>query len=64
LDRKDADIQDNDELTSTKGKIPMLRYYSVFNIDQTEGIPLPPSKETVNELWVCLGLGEKKRYKG
>lgn len=49
MDRKDTDTQDNDEHTSIKGKVPMLRYYSVFNIDQTEGIPLPPTKETINE---------------
>ncbi|NVN91927.1 MAG: DUF1738 domain-containing protein [Desulfuromonadales bacterium] len=46
LDNKSADIILND--TSTTGKIPLLRYYSVFNIEQTEGIPAPAPEETHN----------------
>jgi len=30
------------------GKIPMLRYYSVFNLEQTEGIEPPPTTVTIN----------------
>jgi antirestriction protein ArdC len=30
------------------GKIPLLRYYNVFNWCQTEGIPEPPKQEVVN----------------
>ena len=44
LDRKEATEGDN----STNGKIPMLRFYSVFNIEQTEGITPPPAEETHN----------------
>lgn len=46
LDRRDADDQEG---AVTNGKIPLLRYYSVFNIDQTEGIPIPEPLETVND---------------
>jgi len=45
LDRKDAPT---DGEHSTNGKIPMLRFYSVFNIEQTEGITPPPAEETHN----------------
>lgn len=45
LDRKDAPT-DGDN--STNGKIPMLRFYSVFNIEQTEGITPPPAEEAHN----------------
>ncbi|WP_243375516.1 zincin-like metallopeptidase domain-containing protein [Geotalea sp. SG265] len=44
LDRNDA--EDND---ATTGKIPLLRYYSVFNLEQCEGITAPKPLETVNE---------------
>jgi len=43
LDRKDADGADTDN-----GKIPMLRFYNVFNLEQTEGITAPPTLEIVN----------------
>ena len=42
------DKNDSDNETSTNGKIPMLRYYSVFNIEQTEGIEAPPTTESIN----------------
>jgi len=42
------DKNDSDDETSTTGKIPLLRYYSVFNIEQTEGIPAPEPEETLN----------------
>jgi antirestriction protein ArdC len=42
------DKNDSDNETSTSGKIPMLRYYSVFNIEQTEGIEAPEPIETHN----------------
>jgi antirestriction protein ArdC len=45
LDRKDTPIEGD---ISTNGKIPMLRFYSVFNIEQTEGITPPPAEETHN----------------
>jgi antirestriction protein ArdC len=45
LDRKDAPTEGD---SSTSGKIPMLRFYSVFNIEQTEGITPTPAEETHN----------------
>ena len=45
LDRNDAPSEGE---KSTNGKIPMLRFYSVFNIEQTEGITPPPAEETHN----------------
>ncbi|RNC64796.1 MAG: DUF1738 domain-containing protein [Desulfuromonadales bacterium] len=48
IDKKDADIQD-DEITGTKGKVPLLRYYSVFNLEQVEGIKAPEPKEVIKE---------------
>lgn len=47
LDKRDADTQVNE--TTTTGKIPLLRYYSVFNLEQCEGIKAPEPQETVNE---------------
>jgi antirestriction protein ArdC len=46
LDRKESEATDGE--TSTNGKIPMLRFYSVFNLCQTEGITPPPAEETNN----------------
>lgn len=48
IDKKDADTQD-DEITGTKGKVPLLRYYSVFNLDQVEGIKAPEPKVVIAE---------------
>jgi antirestriction protein ArdC len=45
LDKKDAPTEGEN---NTNGKIPLLRYYSVFNLDQTEGITPPPAEETHN----------------
>lgn len=45
MDKVDADT--NQEETS-KGKIPLLRYYSVFNLEQCEGIKAPEPQETIN----------------
>ena len=41
LDKDDTD-------TATAVKIPLLRYYSVFNADQCEDITAPPIEEVVN----------------
>lgn len=48
IDKKDADTQ-YDEITGTKGKVPLLRYYSVFNLDQVEGIKAPEPKVVIAE---------------
>lgn len=34
--------------TATTGKIPILRYYSVFNAEQCEGVNVPPVEVTSN----------------
>jgi len=47
LDRKESEATDGG--TSTNGKVGMLRFYSVFNIEQTEGITPPPAEETYNQ---------------
>ena len=47
LDKKDAGADDADAV-SVNGKIPMLRYYNVFNLEQTEGIEPPAPTETIN----------------
>jgi antirestriction protein ArdC len=41
----------NDTATDTEtanGRIPMLRFYSVFNLEQTEGIEAPQTTEIIN----------------
>lgn len=45
-ERKDSDYADTEEIKTNK--IPMLRYYNVFNLDQVEGIPSPPTIETTS----------------
>lgn len=46
LDRKEGEATEGEN--STNGKIPLLRYYSVFNLCQTEGITPPAAEETRN----------------
>lgn len=43
IDRKDSVEADSED--SVNGKIPLLRYYSVFNAEQTEGVSLPADPE-------------------
>jgi len=43
IDKKGSDPDDG-----ANGKIPLLRYYSVFNIEQIEGITVPEPEETHN----------------
>ncbi len=45
LDRKDSDDQDQD---STTGRVPLLRYYNVFNLEQIDGITAPVEEQPVN----------------
>jgi antirestriction protein ArdC len=45
---KMLDRNTDDTETTTTGKIPLLRYYSVFNTDQCEGITIPPTQKSVN----------------
>jgi antirestriction protein ArdC len=46
LDKKDAGADDGE--VAINGKIPMLRYYSVFNLQQVEGIEPPATETTIN----------------
>jgi antirestriction protein ArdC len=46
VDRKDADDADQED-TNNGGKVPLLRNYNVFNIEQVEGIAVPPSPEAL-----------------
>ncbi|HEX3037254.1 MAG TPA: zincin-like metallopeptidase domain-containing protein [Thermodesulfobacteriota bacterium] len=51
LDRKGqttSDDTDTGELSPTSGKIPLLRYYNVFNLDQVDGIQAPQEEEITN----------------
>jgi len=46
---KMLDKHDQDDDSKGNGKIPMLKYYSLFSAEQCEGIPIPPApEETVN----------------
>lgn len=47
LDKLEAGGDDADTQT-VNGKVPMIRYYSVFNLEQTEGIEPPPTTEIIN----------------
>ena len=47
LDRKHDVSADGDDV-ARNGKVPLLRYYNVFNLDQCEGIDAPPVQETCN----------------
>jgi antirestriction protein ArdC len=51
LDRTGAvsEPDEADAAGSWKGKVPMLRYYNVFNVEQCDGIKVPESNDTVNE---------------
>ena len=52
LDHNDAGTDADADATATEtanGKIPMLRFYNVFNLEQTVGIEQPPAMtETIN----------------
>jgi antirestriction protein ArdC len=43
LEPREADATDTDT-----GKIPMLRFYNVFNLEPTEGITAPEATEAIN----------------
>jgi antirestriction protein ArdC len=45
LDKKSMEASDEE---SRNGKIPLLRYYSVFNIEQCEGIKAPEPEDQVH----------------
>ncbi|MCW4012361.1 MAG: zincin-like metallopeptidase domain-containing protein [Candidatus Bathyarchaeota archaeon] len=46
IDRKDSDDQETTDPPT--GKVPLLRYYLVFNVDQVDGIDPPEEKRVSN----------------
>jgi antirestriction protein ArdC len=58
LDKKDAGGDDADTVT-VNGKIPMLRYYNVFNMEQVEGIEPPPAPEVIPQSFTPIQLAEQ-----
>ena len=57
LDKKEEGVGTTDTLSN--GMIPMLRYYSVFNIEQTEGIEPPPATETTINTFTPIERAEQ-----
>jgi antirestriction protein ArdC len=55
LDRKDSD----DPESAGNGKIPLLRYYNVFNIEQTEGITYPELVQENNQEFTPIERAEQ-----
>jgi antirestriction protein ArdC len=58
IDRKESEgVVENDgqELT---GKIPLLRYYNVFNLDQVDGID-PPQEEQITNPFTAIETAEQ-----
>lgn len=50
---KQATTDQDDDATTKQGKIPMLKFYNVFSVEQCEGLTVPPDpEETVNEFTV------------
>jgi antirestriction protein ArdC len=58
LDKKDPG-GDNAGTITVDGKIPMLRYHSVFNLEQTEGIAPPPTTETIIKAFTPIESAEQ-----
>ncbi len=58
LDRMESDSDDADAPTGN-GKIPMLRYYNVFNLDQINGIEVPPSTEPIVNTFTPIDKAEQ-----
>lgn len=48
LDRKEDGEQDETGEHSVQGKVPLLRYYNVFNLDQIDGIEAPVEEQPAN----------------
>ncbi len=53
LDKDDASSD-----KATTGKIPLLRYYSVFNSDQCDGVEIPPSATVVSNPFTPIESAE------
>ncbi len=59
LEPKKNDSVDNDpDASHRNGKIPLLRYYKVFNLDQVEGIS-PPQEASVNNPFTPIDQAEQ-----
>jgi antirestriction protein ArdC len=59
LETKKNDSVDNDpDASHRNGKIPLLRYYKVFNLDQVEGIS-PPQEEPENNPFTPIEKAER-----
>ena len=54
----DKDTSDQ-EAGTTNSKIPLLRYYSVFNFEQCEGLPEPPTVPEVVNPFTPIECAEK-----
>ncbi|TSK08817.1 MAG: DUF1738 domain-containing protein [Geobacter sp.] len=48
IDRKDGDEPVGEGEQGDGGKVPLLRFYNVFNLEQTEGIEAPKTEEVSN----------------
>ena len=60
LDRQESDSEGaEDGKISSKGKVCMLRYYNVFNIDQIKGIEPPPSTEIIINTFTPIERAEQ-----
>ncbi len=61
LDRKDTDSSEgasSASLGSPTGKIPLLRYYNVFNLDQVDGID-PPIEDQITTTFTPIEHAEQ-----
>ncbi|GFO55950.1 hypothetical protein GMSM_29570 [Geomonas sp. Red276] len=58
VDRKDTDAADSEE-TNGKGKVPILRYYNVFNWEQVERIPSPLTTEAITNPFTPIERAEQ-----
>jgi len=57
IDRKDADDTDQEE--TKNGKVPLLRYYNVFSVEQCEGLTMPPSPEIITNSFSPIERAEQ-----
>jgi len=58
IDRKEGDGADSED-TNGKGKMPMLRLYNLFNLQQVEGIKPPPTTETTVNTFTPIEKAEQ-----
>lgn len=60
LDREEDDTQEDSTDTdhNTQGKVPLLRYWNVFNLDQVDGIT-PPAEEQITNPFTPIETAEQ-----